>query len=325
MPLVSTLQKWGEPSGIEDFVAIPQIKYLSDFTSVQKGSIAYWNKWIGFTPAQIASLFRVQFKEGFELAITSIRPGIFNFWLDHPQLGSHTQQYDILNNKVLLSDTLLKQGSQGAMTGRDITMRFIDLDVAFGVRRLKFSAERSVGGYAWAKMGYNLDMSEPEKVSDAKTLSYILTAKLNALEGYIPEDILEKALHFANLNAPDDLYHLANMDFDLTGRLGEQDLEFIHNQMVEGLGHMFKDAAEMASKRLHTIREGMIFSKNNKKPYTLGKFLLLGESWDAVIDYDDDIQMSRIIKYGGTPFASKIVFKEAVNQPAQQPNRALTA
>lgn len=312
MPLISTLQKRVNPVTIADFEAVPGLKYLSVFPETHQASVNYWNDNIDYTPQQIEQIFKDQLDNGFELEITSDRLGEFLFLLSHPEHGRHKQNYNLNYNYVSQSDTRLEKSAQGTKIGRDITMRFIDLDVALGVRRILFSAELAVGGYAWAKMGYELDRGDSGKRLEIDFLSKILLSKLSVLKGVIPSAVSNFAKVYARLSNSDDLYELAQLGEDLSNCINMEDFEE-GGFLLQSLKEKFSDE-DSALRAADRMKKVVIFCQENSRPLTIGKLLLMGQSWRAVVDYNNDAQMERILKYGGESTFSQL--QQIVQQPS---------
>lgn len=319
MPLISTLPKRVNPVTIADFKAADGLIYPLETVEVDQSTVDYWNNWIDYTPPQIAGLFSDQIRDGFQLQIISSELGKFIFSLKHDLYGTQEQRYNFNYNLVEYTDARMDEAIQGRRHGRDITMRFIDLDIALGVRRVLFSAELAVGGYAWARMGYELDKGDAIKIAEVGFLSKTLLSKLAALENVIPKNSFNHAKVYARCSNTDDLYHLTQIGDDLSGYINVEDFED-SGFLLQSLRAVFfdEDSALRAADRMKKVTK---FCLDKGRPLTIGKLLLIGESWRGRVDYDNDVQMGRILKYGGESAFSQLQRIAQQPQPLAQTRR----
>jgi hypothetical protein len=260
-------------------------------------SVKHWSDWVDVSPQNLEHIFEDEFQQGFSLHVTSDALGVFTFLLFHPELGSYEQSYNLDYKNVSNSKIFLHPTIQGTKIGRNISMRFIELDVALGIRSILFSAESTVGGYAWARMGYELDTSNSDKILEANILSRTLLLKLNSLKNVIPYQMYSEAQRLSQLKNADDLYHLTRTEGDLRSYLTSCDFEdggALYTGIVEGAPNE-KDGVSLAKK----ISGVISFCNARGKTLSIGKLQLVGEFWNARADYRNDVQVRRFSEYGG--------------------------
>lgn len=298
MPLISTLPKRVNPVTIDDFREVPSITFLPDSAKMHQKSVDYWNDWIDYSPQQIADIFSVQIQDGFEVFVVSPDKGKFIFCLSHNLYGTQEQRYNLNYNVVEYTDARMDEAIQGKRHGRDITMRFIDLDVALNVRRVLFSAELSVGGYAWARMGYELDNGDSNKRREIELLSDRLHWKMSAISSVLPEGLNKDVSNRILLINPDSLYHLTRIEDDLLPYFKVEDFEhsgFMYDALMANSPTNKKHTFELIA----GMKAAVKFCQDNGRPLTYGKLGLAAEKWRAKVNYDNDVQMERILSYGG--------------------------
>lgn len=298
MPLISNLKKQNQPATLDDFFYNCAYVHYPAVGDIDDSVIDYWNRWIGYNPKQLRDIFADEFAQGFSLKIYTPNFAKFMFSLERDGGEEYYRQgYDLLQHNIYMKGTRLYECNQSAGLGRAISMHFMDLDVALGIRRYQFTAEQEIGGYIWAKMGYYLDRSDGEKILEARQLSNTLLTKLQSLQGVLPQEVFNQAKTYAKLSNLDDLYYLANIGSHLTDLVTPDDFEkdgVIFSALCE-LTHSNGDALLMSQK----MKKVVLSCAEKGLPLTIGKLLLMGEKWNAIAEYDNDAQMQRIIAYGG--------------------------
>lgn len=318
MPLVTTLQERNKPVCFDDFNAPGSVISLYNDRRQKKNDVLdLWNEQIQYTPLELSKIFKQSASENLKLSVVLFCGSALRFVLRSPDKYCHhptehyvKQQVYYLsgeNKSIGGSDISLDDEERGRGRGRRISTEFIELNVALGIEEFKCDAQRSVGGYAWAKMGYYFD-KDSSRNSYIYRLPHILDFKLELLKNYISQETYEEAKKYTRIENPDDLYHLTRLEEDLSGKITEA-------MLSEGadLYSAIQDAVKNSNIYSHDFRlaRRMVpvvkFCKENNKPLTIGKLLLTGKHWEARVDYRDDIQMQRISDYVGGFKYSKIV------------------
>lgn len=294
VPLVSTLPRRAEAVTLEDFERA-NIGIKVSYYQKKSDVVDIWNQYVDYSPAAIDSLFDEFYGDEFKLSIQPRFDNELRFVIHHRDtydpLDNYIAQqlYDLKRKIIHGTEIKLPEALRAHGAGRRLGMRLIDLDIALGISEIAFESTLENGGYAWAIMGYNLDRSSSDKVRAAQSLAAHLQKKLAVLRPYLPTNIFNRAKTFAHLCNADDLYQLAQIDFDLTPHLPEGAFT------DPSLKDVFNDRENTVDKMAKVVS----FCRERKKPITIAKLLLNGEAWYATLNYQDPVQMKRLTDYAG--------------------------
>lgn len=307
MPLVSTLKKRTKRQKveIEDFLNTPSIEILSKrFPSTHQGSVDNWNDYIPYYPQQIAEIFSDQLANGFVLKIEEKPHGVFAFTLDKEGVGKRSQTYHLGKYKSANDVKVnLAPSFRGAATGRNIAMRFIELDVAFGLKQASLDAGYEVGAHFWARMAYYVDRSDPESRDIALLNSQTIVARLQGLKPFIDDDsVFDEALKLSQSEQEDALHQLSQMNKDISG--STIDWEVVRKLSAEHLSQTlddvdFETAVDILESEIKAMQNVYSFNSSSGCAVRLSQMCLVGRNWPAIINYKDDVQLQRTQAYGG--------------------------
>ncbi len=279
MPYVSNLPKRDGIVTERDFQKLAHMGGLSlkgDTSSIA----SLWNEEVKYHPRTISDIFGVPLQTGFDLVVSNPKDTslLFDLFSDGKE-DKFARLYDVASKELKNSEVTLTPAQQGKGLGTTFTKLGMDLDIALGLQKQYFMASSEVGGYVWARVGMELDTRNlPANNEDHEYLSEVILEKLDVLKKHLPPELYDECCQLALLENSDDLCHLANMDFDLKGTFKSKD-------MPARIQSNMDDLAKFCDER--------------DKPMTLGKVLLLGEYWHGVVDYDNDVQMTRILSHLG--------------------------
>ncbi|MAZ76449.1 MAG: hypothetical protein CMH31_04015 [Micavibrio sp.] len=305
MPLISTLKKLHkrQAASVQNFLDTPSIVYISQrFPQTHQASVNYWNDWIPYAPQEIAKIFEEECLDGFELHITPNTYGEFVFTLEQEGVGKRKQTYNFQYGFTKDSWTFFEENHRGGRIGRKMAMRFMELDVAFGIKKMKQDAGKLLGAYVWAAMGFNISKDNPKDVDLALLNSQMVLARLEGLRSFLPLTEFARAQIHAQGTNVDDMYHLAHRNFDLSSididwdavQLG------VAKSLITSLAGLDREGAEcIAGEEVDRMKPIISFSKAAGQAAKLGKIALVGRSWPSVVNYRDDQQMIRVQEYGG--------------------------
>ncbi len=305
MPFVPKFQKRTEAVKAEDVEACKNLfikpEYLNDILDI-------WNDNIDYSPSDIESIFEKAFQLGLVLEIRCLR-GIFRFTLKYPNEENayiQREEYSLDETWIHGSSLVVPREFRALGHGKDFSLMFIELAMLLGKKGCEFTSELENGGYVWARMGYYLNNNSARNVEDNKFLSEMLIAKLIVLKPLLPLDVYNKAITFRKLCNKDDLYKLANIDFDLSKVISQDDFS-ADGFLRQSLSDVFKDRTQWpddeiedrANKLCEAMQETISFCQQNKKTLNIGRLLLARERWHAQSDFTDDNQMKLISDYAG--------------------------
>jgi len=242
--------------------------------------VSVWNEGVQYHPRTISGIFGVPLKQGFDLEISNTKETslLFDLFSDGKE-DKFARLYDVASKELKNYEVTLTSAQQGNGLGTSFSKLGMDLDIALGLHKKYFMASSDVGGYVWARVGMELDTRNlPANNEDHEYLSEVILEKLDVLKKHLPPELCNECCQLALLENSDDLCHLANMDFDLKNTFKSKDMPARIQSNMDDLAK---------------------FCDDRGKSITLGKVLLLGEYWHGVVDYDNDVQMKRILSHLG--------------------------
>lgn len=193
---------------------------------------------------------------------------------------SDSRKFDLATGIVQPGDLVIHGDTQYQGLGRRIMRNQIEFFHAIGMKTLSINASREAGGYSWPRMGFLPEMPlNPESVHD-------MERRYALIEPFLTAGERPAALPLPPREAQ-DLWVIADQSVDIAARLPD----------------FFKVAAGSFSggdKETSNTIEALLGRRvRQRRPVTLGQYLLAGTSYPAFLDLDNAAQMKRAGAYAG--------------------------
>ncbi|MCI5060595.1 MAG: GNAT family N-acetyltransferase [Alphaproteobacteria bacterium] len=282
---------------IEDFLQVENLVVMVDSRPEEMELCSFWNKKIKMFPQKFCKALLDNLPGDPYISIElSPETGILNITLRDAQDNSFIDYRTISSDGKYINPGSVRVDPdyQGQGIGGQIIWNYLRMGKSAGLRGMKIGASFENGAYSWARMGFCLD---PDHSMDWEAMSDRLLLRLQSLEKYLPEGVYQKARQAIILEKPEDIAALADMDFDLLKT------PLFCDAMTQAGD--YKSTTKIfnlqASSRGEFRKEDLLYTANHccKKgeALTLGKALLIGQSWYGIADFNHEKQMQRIEKY----------------------------
>lgn len=294
---------------VDDFHSVRDLDYLrrNDYAHANFERLDFWNLNIPLSPQDFYNIMtaglpaRTQVVLSYFAGVSLTTNTTISVSAANSSDFDDSRQIDFKRGIISTGNIEVDEACQGQGIGRRLIANYIELGKALGLNFFEAKAGNLNGAYTWAKFGIYLDMDDKLSANRAG-LSATCLDRLDNLEGLIPAALLVKAKSFICLSDPEDITKIADLDFDLFS------VEQIWDEGDNSnpLKALFKNCVEEEQEKEQCrVRAAAKYCRDKKIPFTLGRYLLAGQSWDGIIDFKNVAQMERVEKYiGGWKFPS---------------------
>jgi hypothetical protein len=314
----STLPKRTAPVTKADFENLPrpiQIRSVLN-GAIQEGGpvIDFWNRHVPYHPYDIDELFMGELDSCYRLGIRQDRNSL-EFHGINPRFQhdfSFRLMVEFHDNAKLIrgSDINVTVSKQGQGIGKKIFKAFNECALALGFESFEFLAMLENGAYTWAKLGVKLDTS-PDPFFSSAQLSDLIRKRFLSVQQVLAS--MNQSLNSYDINAVKIFSSLAN-PFDVRdlARLPVNiPVPFVMREINQNK-FLFEDAFKTADGRIsNTALDAFedqgaklksVFRRAHDKGLEvipIGRVLLGGLGYPAIIDFSDQKQMEDIGKQSG--------------------------
>jgi hypothetical protein len=271
------LEKDAGPHYCEAFNAARGVTYTSQSFEIDHTDV--WNSQIGMDPTQFFEILTMDLPGTPALKIVSRDDGLFVLKLTEEN-GMYSDSRSIMPCSAVLAGHM-KVDLKGQGIGKTIFRNYVELGIHLNCTSFTILAGSDNGGYAWAKLGVPMDTIPFS--TDVTTLQQRLGEKLSAVKHHVPTDLYLEIMDLMGFEDPHDINRIA--DIDLVLPVSKRDLF----RACANAGQYNRDGAINALE--HCERE--------KKPLTLGRYLLNGTCYNGYLDFFDEDVMRRVEQYVG--------------------------
>lgn len=322
----SILPKRTAPVTAADFENLPRPIQTQSILNgaIQEGGpvIDFWNKHVPYHPQHINDLFMEDLDSGYRLGIRHDQ-NCLEFHAIHPK----SQNDFSFRLMVKFQDgATVTQGSdinvsahkQGQGIGTKIFKAFNECALALGQSFFPFTASLEGGAYTWAKLGAKLDftrdstfnaLSTRNQVSDLVLNRFLSLQQVLSLAGEPLNSYSANAVKIcSSLTNPFDLRQLARLPINIpvSGviRAINQNGLLFEEALVDSLESAGRPIYDVTLNTFHCQGEKLksVFRKAHDKGLNtvpIGRVLLGGLNYPAIIDFADQAQMDDIGKHSG--------------------------
>lgn len=321
----SIFQKRARPVTCTDFEQAAPLQIFSEYFRSDRveQDVEKWNIHIPSLPQDIQCIFRENFDSNFKLNIVfdgTENPEFVNFNITNllDQYFAGAIFYDGLDQTPESQIEIEEESFRGQGLGKKWFRFLNELCLAFGHERLEFSAGLTNGGYTWARAGAHIDLS-PTKHTALTQLREKIALRVEAVKPYIPNDVYHSVRTLGRVVAKDDVTRIADIDFRLSPKACSQ-MEAWDGPFLDSLSAAFNhQGIDEQNKEQRHAEHCVMAARVQGVPLNIGRYLLVGTVWDAVVDFSDVQQMERIGKYVG---GWKTIQPTDAFNPPSRPNRS---
>lgn len=303
----TTLSKRTGQLDLRDFNRLSHlwVNSPSDEVQVSGESIAIWNDFIPYTPTQIyEDLFSKGYEDNTALSIHLSSNGNAYFKQEEYRGRFCADMTMKLGSTVRLEDNNIRVAiGKGQKVGTNAMRIQIETAVAMEAKEFGILAAGANGGYTWFRAGFQMDTDHYDFKNKKYDTGTRYEARLHAIRDFVSIDGYYEARDYVRLENPDDPTRIANIDAalnveemleeknqrrlrqrldDFYCQLDNRDFDQLSNYDLEDISEVFHSAAAA-----------------DKETIPLGRYLQVGTTLPARIDFRDRSQMAQVGTYFG--------------------------
>jgi hypothetical protein len=302
----TTLSKRTGSISLSDFNKLNHlwVNSPSDDVPVAGESLAMWNEYIPYTPTQIYELFSSGFASDNALSI-HISPNGSTYFDQQEYSGRFQASMTLmLGNKVHLKENNIRVAvGKGQKVGTNAMRIQIETAVALGASKFDILASGANGGYTWFRAGFHFDEDARDFQKKKYEVCARYEARLHAIRDFLSVDDYYDMRELIKLENSDDPMRIANFQSVLDV---EEFISFkVENKIRRNLDDFYvrlddRDFDDISNYDLENISEVFqIAAVNNKATIPLGRYMQVGTTLPAVVDFKNQKQMKQVGEYLG--------------------------
>lgn len=258
---------------------------------VEQDIVDFWNDNISISPLKFRQILTDNLPDDADIKLVELQTGNEpKLFLDviSKEKGKFTFFFGLnfLTKKVINGDMEVDISLRGSGIGSTLFKNCLNLAQILEFNEFAISATRLNGAFTWARLGGYLSRNKNEGLAD------LLLRRLCYLEGILPQPVMEKARMLCRLSNLDDIKNIADLDYNLLDVKNMWDAKGMPDAAI----YSRCNKAEIYIER-KKVKLAVDFCRVQDMPFTLGRYLLAGVSWEGEINLRNAKQMEKIEGY----------------------------